>query len=569
MCLLVAVGAFATGSPEASGSAPGRYTVSDIDPQREPLRDPYERYDPPIQVELVHTSTDAGFWFDGDDDIENNIYTRTWLERLGIEMTFKWTTTSAQGSEKMNIMMSSGDLPDMVGVNEAQFQRLHQAGRLNTVTDGIVEYATPFTKSYLTGDYQLLLDKATRDDQVYGIGSGSSFKDQGHMLWIRADWLEAVGLSEPTTVAELEAIMHAFVHDDPDGNGVDDTYAIALGSAGMTSNAGNFGVDKSFFTMFGSYPGAWIEQPDGTLQDGMFGQAYRDQTTLAMGKLHEYYEAGYLHPDFATFDDAKVNEEVANGHAGIYFSYLWAAWWPLNLTLENNPNADWVPVPVPSYQGQGGRMSYDVLQLGQMHVATTETDHPEALVKMTNLYHRLNNDPVNMEFSRYNVGPGYNQIFLAYPLAVGNPAWNYEGYEVISEALRTDDPGGLSEAYREFYDQLVAYPGRGGDVNGWMVYRSYTPVGCIGVVDTYIQEKRIQFNEYTGEPTETMIYDFPSVKKTYDEAFFAVVLDGDFPVLDDFYAQYDALYGDTVTQEVNDWYQANGSPGIQRWFEGR
>ena len=55
-------------------------------------------------------------------------------------------------------------------------------------------------------------------------------------------------------------------------------------------------------------------------------------------------------------------------------------------------------------------------------VATKGCEHPEALVKMTNLYHDLNNNPETMEFNTFNTDPtDNNQPFLMYPLPILQP----------------------------------------------------------------------------------------------------------------------------------------------------
>lgn len=47
-------------------------------------------------------------------------------------------------------------------------------------------------------------------------------------MWIRQDWLDNLGLEVPRTWDELAAVAEAFVTQDPDGNGEDDTIGILL-----------------------------------------------------------------------------------------------------------------------------------------------------------------------------------------------------------------------------------------------------------------------------------------------------------------------------------------------------
>ena len=48
-----------------------------------------------------------------------------------------------------------------------------------------------------------------------------------HQLVARADWLDAVGASVPTTVEEFAEVARQFTFDDPDGDGEKNTWGIA------------------------------------------------------------------------------------------------------------------------------------------------------------------------------------------------------------------------------------------------------------------------------------------------------------------------------------------------------
>jgi putative aldouronate transport system substrate-binding protein len=147
-------------------------------------------------------------------------------------------------------------------------------------------------------------------------------------------------------------------------------------------------------------------------------------------------------------------------------------------------------------------------------------------------------------------------MFLAYPLRVYNPKFNYEAYGFISEAMKTGDTKNLCEAFKSFYDQAKAYEEKG-DKAGWPSYRTYTEGGIMALTKYYNDNKLFQFDEYTAEPTQFMIENNPTIKKLYDEMFFKVVM-GTAPIseYDNFIAQYDRIYLATSSKEVNDWYKA-------------
>ncbi|HHY82854.1 MAG TPA: extracellular solute-binding protein [Clostridiales bacterium] len=557
-----------TDKNQQNGKDENKYTgPMTLEEVPEPLKDPYEKYDPAIDVTTIHGGADGAFWFPEGDSIDNNIYTRTWSERLGINYSFLWTCPGSQYSEKMNIMLTSGEIPDVMSVDRTTFEKLYKAGMLEDLTVPLIEYASTYTRKYLTGDYKPLLDAVTKDGKYYGIPNGFTYHDMGDMIWLRKDWLDKLNLEIPETIEELEKIMEAFVTQDPDGNGQDDTYAIALNAASMQPY--EWGLNNSFFHMFNSYPNIWYKNQKGNIEHGMFGEESRERTRQALAKAREYYNKGYIFKDFATMDFNMRNEDIFNGKSGIVFGDLWGAYWPLILHKDVDPNADWIPIPTAAGLDEPAKMGTNAASINNILVVRKGFEHPEALVKMSNLYHDLNNNPETMEFAEYNTWPSdSNQIFLAYPLLIYNPSFNYEGYQLITEAKKKGSAEGLCEAYKMFYDQAVDYEANG-TPGGWPPYRSYfSEQSSLAIVDTYIREKRLVFNEYTAEPTDFMIENEPTVKKLYDQMLVNVIMGiQDISAYDEFIKQWDEIFGNTATKEVNDWFKANGSKSVQDNFK--
>ena len=73
-------------------------------------------------------------------------------------------------------------------------------------------------------------------------------------LFIRKDWLEAVGMEMPKSWEELYEVCHAFTYNDPDGNGKNDTY-------GLTGDG--MGTLRYFFASTGSANRYWNKDAEG------------------------------------------------------------------------------------------------------------------------------------------------------------------------------------------------------------------------------------------------------------------------------------------------------------------
>ncbi|MGI6690626.1 MAG: extracellular solute-binding protein [Christensenellales bacterium] len=141
---------------------------------------------------------------------------------------------------------------------------------------------------------------------------------------IRNDWLEKVGLSVPTTIDELTEVLRAFTEDDPDGNGVNDTYGA------NSLNYSLWNVPAAFGTSFAlSY---WTTE-DGT---DIYTNADTEEYRNFLRKVHEWYAAGYIDPEFITDqgDRAAARSKFASGKFGLYCDNPW--WFELERG-ENGP----------------------------------------------------------------------------------------------------------------------------------------------------------------------------------------------------------------------------------------
>lgn len=70
---------------------------------------------------------------------------------------------------------------------------------------------------------------------------------QQDVLWLRKDWLDNLGLEVPKTMEDLEKVLTAFVEEDPDGNGVDDTTGLTVDATKPVARYNHaFGLEPIF-----------------------------------------------------------------------------------------------------------------------------------------------------------------------------------------------------------------------------------------------------------------------------------------------------------------------------------
>ena len=116
---------------------------------------------------------------------------------------------------------------------------------------------------------------------------------------------DKLGLEVPTTLDEYYKVATAVAKEDPDGNGVDDTFAFG----------GYQNVDTSWFDhIFGAYgalPNYWMLQ-DGHLVNGSIQPGMKD----ALVFLNKMYTDGLIDPEFVTDDPKRWQQKVKSGVFG-------------------------------------------------------------------------------------------------------------------------------------------------------------------------------------------------------------------------------------------------------------
>lgn len=123
---------------------------------------------------------------------------------------------SSNYEERFNITLASGDLPSMILTNKtSSFINAVQDGAFWDLTDHLADYEN------LSQLNDIVKNNISIDGSVYGLYRA---RPLGRMaVTIRKDWLDNLGMEIPTTTDEFYDVMYAFTHDDPDGNGQNDT----------------------------------------------------------------------------------------------------------------------------------------------------------------------------------------------------------------------------------------------------------------------------------------------------------------------------------------------------------
>lgn len=161
--------------------------------------------------------------------VEGNPVIEAWGDMYGIDIEIEAPPISNY-SDRRNVIMASGDLPDLIYVGDM--------GSLYTqwAREGLFLDLTPyFNENDMPNAYKVLTEEelfgvtVQNEDGTTGIYSMPRVQTKPwDCILYRGDWLEKLGLSIPTTPEEFAEVMLAFATQDPDGNGQNDTYGWSL-----------------------------------------------------------------------------------------------------------------------------------------------------------------------------------------------------------------------------------------------------------------------------------------------------------------------------------------------------
>ncbi|XEC95937.1 extracellular solute-binding protein [Paenibacillus tarimensis] len=246
---------------------------------------------------------DRGAVASSEGSYADNRWTR-WIRDNGpVEVDFVPVLRS-ESKKLLSVMFASGSAPDIINETNAPFRNnLYEQGQLLPLDDLLV-YMPNYVR--LLEEYPELRQAGTKSDgKLYEIGRVNEAGPL-HVLFIRKDWLEALGLEKPKTTEELLEVAVAFARQDPDRNGIDDTYGINMSyhSEGAVNEL--FGIQQEH---------SW------GLRDGRVVRQW-DKELVALAFKKELYDRGAIDPGYISDKDgAKAKKDFLSGKLGIYVNY--------------------------------------------------------------------------------------------------------------------------------------------------------------------------------------------------------------------------------------------------------
>ncbi len=493
-------------------------------------------YDETVSVNIGRETVVSLDLPDGDDQ-EHNKYNDYLENALNIDINYDWLVDTSAYNEKVNLAIASGEIPDVMYVNsQAQLKQL--------VDNDMVEDLTDYMEPYFSDDFNQRyanygafgLESAIFDDRLMALpnlNGGYEFS----FMWVRRDWVEALGAEMPTTLDEVADLARLFMEKDPNGNGEGKTIGIALNShvAGIYNNLGNL---DPIFGAFKSFPRQWMRDENGEVSYGTCAP----ETKEALAYIADLYKEGVIDQEFAVRTSDDFNSLLLSGRCGIFFGPWWMPDWPLNAALANNPDADWAPVLAP-LDANGEFNVYRQRPNNQWLVVRKGYEHPEIIFKMLSytIAHQ-NDDEVE------NFYPDTSVLWTIWPVIMIYREEDTipKDYKALQHAMDTGDTSGLNTELLNVYNQAKVWVDTQ-DPAAWQVYTCR----LVGPEVTTREEVRTFDNVYPLI-SEDMELQWAGLEKLENEMILKTIM-GEMSIdeFDGFVEKWNAQGGAEITADVN------------------
>ncbi len=259
-------------------------------------------------------------------------FEKQWEDAVGIDLVIKQLDHSGY-VDAVGRTFASGEYPDVIIMSADMYAQYASV----TVNDAGDTLLWDMTSAYENSDFfsRVTLPEINENIKVNGklLGFAPAYGN-GCVTYVKQAWLDAVGLKaeDITDYESYYNMLEKFVNEDPDGNGVKDTYGVAaakfLGEeAPWTNYLPEFWQD--------AYP-AFVQDANGVWYDGFNTQATKD----ALVRLQTAYADGVIDPETLTMGTKDAREKFYSAdQAGSFgaFTY-WAGTWYQNMTDSLDKN---------------------------------------------------------------------------------------------------------------------------------------------------------------------------------------------------------------------------------------
>ncbi len=510
--------------------------------------DKVKGYEEPVEVNMTRMYT-SGLQAIIDslqqkygESYEENRFTDIIKRLLNVDISFNWVTGQSQYEQKLRLDMAANELPDIFFVTAMNdLAELAEEGLIWEMDDLIEQYGSDDLKK-VKESQEYAYQKAMIDGKLYGIPATMSATDNVRYLYIREDWLKNLGLEYPKTLDELAKVIEAFATQDPDGNGVDDTY----GMSGVSDYSYCFGA---IFQGFGAHPKQIYEVEKGK---NVYGGT-TEEAKKALAYLTDLYQKGYIQADFSTQNATQWREVIAQGKVGIVMGNHAMSTYITDALHELDPSVNWVVDVAPTENGEMNKILLAPTVNGFV-VVNKNFEHPEIAVKMADIV-------ISAIFNNSAGGWWYYENNASYSLSPINvfmtSMTNLETYLELMDAFEKNDPTGLSAKGQAYWEIMNGEEG----LSKWSYDSMFGEDSTMATLNKYYESGNYYWVTFNGQYNDLMNKNFSSIGSTMNQIFLSIITGQQ--DLESGWSQwidtYNKLKGDEIMAYVNEWCKENDS----------
>ncbi len=364
---------------------------------------------------------------------------------------------AGQTTEQFNLIMASGDLPDMMQYGWLTIPGGPEkaiADKAILKLNDLVKANGPAIGGFLNGRPDIGKKIVTDQGSMYVVPflrpwiKDPSEKWQGYSTsaHFRKDWLEEMNLPMPKTVGDWEKTLTAFKGRGPNIIPMASLPEGAMGGiSGLRWMAGAWGLDYNFYVV------------DGKVFNGAVSPEFKEWLAL----INRWYEAGLIDKDFISRKYEQIRGLVVEGRVGVYWGLLnrdMGGFTPLG--KKTNPKFSLMAAPWP-YGKDGKSYSFDTSGAndypGAGAAISYKTKHAVECVKWLNFWwtetgHNLANFGIEgLTYNWVNGYPKYTDLIMKNP----------EGLSIVNALSKYAPDGGGGRAWRQdsrYWEQMMAIP---------------------------------------------------------------------------------------------------------------
>ena len=389
--MLVAGAVMGFAGAEGEGSSAGDYALSP--PGTYPVVEPTYEFDV-VTIYLSHESSGRP----GDSKFS------AYLEDLtNVRVNFVDVIESGAAGEKINLMLASGDLPDVIMTPfHINAQTTYQHGVTGTFQrlNELIDSHMPALKRELEKWPQYQAQLTMPDGGIYNLPEleAGCFHCRFQIkYWMYKPWFDKLGLEfPPTTTDELYDVLKAFKEGDPNGNGIADEIPMLGASTGWNALPLNFIMNAFTYTRRGTY-GGYLER----MPDSMRFVANTPEWREGLRYLHRLYDEGLIGRETFTQKNDQAKATIENPDIELVGSFP-AGWFGV-MTVNGGGTGRFADFkPIAPLKGPAGAQNttYFPPQIRYHTFITAAEEHPEIVAQWANWFYEdpLVNGNLGMDF---------------------------------------------------------------------------------------------------------------------------------------------------------------------------